>query len=424
MNPLWRASSGLERNFSFGNGTERAMGVSEGYSGACVSAEAKLVDLAAQIFPISPSFGSSEAWDHTSCRYLESGLSFYSDKVTACGVVHHGTGTPELAPYTGGPIPLEEIADRRAELIRKNQVGCESVCRNCPNLVRKVWPKRSGKIDWLGITHFNGCNNACDYCWLQWAENGRGKPNHPSKSYAIIPAIDQLVSRGLLAADAIVDYGGGGEPTLMPEFDELLGRFTRCGAEQWLHTNCVRMPEPVAQGKLDLGKVHVVCSVDSGTPGTYLLLKQRDYFLKVWANLEIYLDRGALVIAKYIMQGNNCSRRDIEGFIQHAYGGGISLLQWDIDLRFPDPSPQIIDGLAYLHHLARAKGLSLTPANIGLKSANREEVISRIESACRALEEQVADDATPPNYAASHSSEEIHGDSQGPSLQTLAITLG
>jgi hypothetical protein len=132
--------------------------------------------------PSEPNFGSDEEWDHSSCRYLESGLSFYSDKIAACGVVHHGTGTPRLASYTGGPFPLEEVALRRAELIKINQIGCESVCRGCPNLIRRVWPKPNGKIDWLGITHFNACNNACDYCWLQWAENGRGRPNHNGRS--------------------------------------------------------------------------------------------------------------------------------------------------------------------------------------------------------------------------------------------------
>jgi hypothetical protein len=344
----------------------------------------------AQPIPSSPSLGSGETWDHTSCRYLESGLSFYSDKITVCGVVHHGTGTPKLASYSGGPIPFEEIALRRAELIRMNQVGGDCVCKNCPNLVRKVWPKPSGKIDWLGITHFNGCNNACDYCWLQWAENGRGRPNHPSKSYAIIPAIDQLINRGLLADDAIIDYGGGGEPTLMPEFDEVLSRFTRCGAEQWLHTNCVRLPEVVAHNRLDLGKVHVVCSVDAGTPETYLAVKQRDHFRQVWANLGTYLARGAIVIAKYIMQENNCSAADIEGFVSLACETGIAFVQWDIDLRFPDPSPGTLNGLAYLHNLARAEGLSLQPANIGLKSANRDIVLARIEAACRLLDETMS----------------------------------
>jgi sulfatase maturation enzyme AslB (radical SAM superfamily) len=210
-----------------------------------------------------------------SCRYLESGLSFYSDRITACGVIHHGTGMPELASYSGGPIPLEEIAVRRAELIRRNQIGCDSVCKGCPNLVREKWSKPSRRIEWLGITHFNLCNNACDYCWLQWAENGRGRPNYPSKSYAVIPAIDQLIDQGLLATDLTVDFGGGGEPTLMPEFDELLVRFTRYGAQQWIHTNCVRLPPPISEGNLDLRKVHIVCSIDAGSRETYRTVKFR-----------------------------------------------------------------------------------------------------------------------------------------------------
>lgn len=338
-------------------------------------------------FPSPPSFGSDGAWDHTSCRYLESGLSFYSDKITACGIVHHGTGTPELATYSGGPVPFEMIALQRAELIRKNQLGCDTPCRNCPNLVRKLWPEPTGKIDWIGITHFNGCNNACDYCWLQWADNGRGRPNHPSKSYAVIPAIEKLIDQGMLAADAIVDFGGGGEPTLTPEFDELFGRLVRSGIEVWLHTNGVRLPESIAHDRLDLKKVHVVCSVDAGTAETYRVVKARNHFCKVSENLKTYRTRGAEVIAKYIMQGNNCSVPDIEGFIGLARQINIPLVVWDIDMRFRDPAPEIIAGLARLHLLARTEGLSILPANIGLNAEDRDGLIAKIQSACRALDD-------------------------------------
>jgi pyruvate-formate lyase-activating enzyme len=336
-------------------------------------------------FPVSASFGSGDSWDHSSCRYLESGLAFYSDKIAACGVIHHGTGMPELAAYSGGPIPFAEIASRRAELIRKNQIGCESPCKGCPNLVRKRWPKPSGRIDWIGITHFNGCNNACDYCWLQWGENGRGKPNHPSRSYAVADLIEEMAANGLIADSAVVDFGGGGEPTLMPEFDRLLVHFARSGSEQWVHTNGVRLPEPVRGGGIDLRKVRIVCSVDAGTPQTYHLVKARDHFRQVWENLAVYRDHGATVIAKYIMQENNGSEKDIEGFVRRARSERIPLLQWDIDLRFPDPSEAIIASLAYLHHLAEIEGLPLSPANIGLKSSNREGVLGRIAQAAGRL---------------------------------------
>lgn len=344
------------------------------------------------IFPASPDFGADEAWDHTSCRYLESGLSFYSDKITACGVIHHGTGMPELAAYSGGPVPLEEIAVRRAELIRKNQIGCDSVCKGCPNLVRKKWPRSSGTIDWLGITHFNLCNNACDYCWLQWAENGRGRPNFPFKTYAVTPAIDELARQGLIGPDLIVDFGGGGEPTLMPEFDELLERFSVGGAEQWVHTNGVRLPRPVFEGRIDLGKVHIVCSVDAGTRETYRLVKTRDHYEEVWTHMAVYLARGAKVMAKYIMQENNCSAQDIEGFVSDGCEAGVSGLLWDIDLRYPAPASEVITGLAHLHHLARLSGLSLAPANIGLKSANRDSVIESVGRAFRALDDKEGSD--------------------------------
>jgi hypothetical protein len=116
-------------------------------------------------------------------------------------------------------------------------------------------------------------------------------------------------------------------------------------------------------------------------------LKLRDHYQQVWSNLALYRDYRANVMAKYIVQENNCSRRDIEGFVRDACEAKVTCLLWDIDLRFPDPPAAIISALAFLHHLAQLNRMSLAPANIGLKSANRDELLGKIENACRALNE-------------------------------------
>jgi pyruvate-formate lyase-activating enzyme len=383
------------------------------FSGASRPANARLLNgaaLAASSRPWAPrssspnvsergSFLSSESPDRTSCRYLESGLCFYSDRIAACGVTHHGTGIPTLAPYSGGPVPFSAIARGRAEIIRRNQISGHGACRGCPNLVRQEWPEPGGSLDWLGITHHNGCNNACDYCWRQWAEGDGPGVERPAASYVIIPAVVELIDGGRLAPDLTVDFGGGGEPTLMPEFDEAFGLFVRRGATIWLHTNAVCLPAPVIQRRLDLSKVHVVCSVDAGTPGTYRTVKQRDHFPRVWANLAAYREGGAEVVAKYLMQGNNCAAAEVAGFIRCALATGIHCLQWDIDMRFPDPTPDIISGLAYLHHLAEREGLSLTPGSIGLNSASRLEICAKVQAARRALAGEDDQDARTPGVA-------------------------
>jgi sulfatase maturation enzyme AslB (radical SAM superfamily) len=219
----------------------------------------------------------SVAQERYSCEYLESGLAFYFDRITACGVVHHQTGSPLPAYYAGGPLPVDEIAANRATIHCENQIGGHAACRSCPNLVRRIWPD-PGVIRWLGLTHFHSCNLACDYCPLQWAENSPklSREYRRVALYDVTSVIRQLIDEGMLASDATIDWGGGGEPTIMPEFDTVFRLLAQNGATQWLHTNAVRLPEPVRKHEVDFGRLRVICSVDAGTSETYRAIKAKD----------------------------------------------------------------------------------------------------------------------------------------------------
>ena len=323
------------------------------------------------------------AEERYSCEYLESGLSFYFDRITACGVTHHQTGMPLLARYAGGPLPIEKIATQRAEIHRENQNGGHAACRSCPNLVRRIWPApKPGSIRWLGLTHFNGCNIACDYCWLQWAENSpRLSRENRRVGYDVTPVVRQLIEDGMLASDATVDWGGGGEPTIMPEFDAVFCMLAQTGVTQWLHTNAVRLPEPVRAHAVDFGRLRVLCSVDSGTPETYRAIKKNDQFERVWKHLAFYHRHGAMVVAKYIMQENNCDRTNLKRFIQRAREAKVDVVLPDIDLRFPDPKREIIEALAFLRYEAVRACLPLQFGSTGVNSAPEFDVEKRVDVA-------------------------------------------
>ena len=326
------------------------------------------------------------AEERYSCEYLESGLAFYFDRITACGVTHHQTGMPLLAYYAGGSLPVEEIAANRAKIHLENQNGAHAACRLCPNLVRRVWhASEDGVIRWLGLTHFNGCNLACDYCWLQWAANSPrlSRYNRRVAAYDVTPVVRQLIDEGILASDATVDWGGGGEPTTMPEFDRVFCLLAQNGATQWLHTNAVRLPEPVLRREVDFGRLRVICSVDSGTPETYRAIKEKDQFERVWENLTFYRQHGAMVAAKYIVQGNNCDRVNLKGFVHRARKAKVDLILPDIDLRFPDPKQEIIEALAFLCYRAFRAGLQFQFGSTGVNSAPELGVKKRVEEVLR-----------------------------------------
>lgn len=210
---------------------------------------------------------------YPSCEWLEGGLAFNRRSLNACLIVHHGRGLPKLCDYNGGEVPWDEVLAARQRIILENQQGGHPACAGCPNLVERQWPEREYPVQLVGIAQFAHCNIYCSYCFLQTQDPASYKDG--LTPYRVAPAIDQLLSQGLMSPRATVDWGGG-EPTIYREFDELLTRVAEMGGTTWLHTNGTRFPAPLARG-IPSGKVGVICSVDAGLPETYLRMKGRDF---------------------------------------------------------------------------------------------------------------------------------------------------
>ncbi len=323
-----------------------------------------------------------------SCEYLQSGLCLSANSVRACAILRAGGGEPPLVePYTGAPLSLEQIESARSEIVRQNRAGGYPACRGCDHLVERAWVAPSHPVRWLGLTNWLACNLECDYCWLQrdgGAERVR-KGEIPPSSYDVAVIVSQLLDKGWLAPDATVDWGGGGEPTTMPGFDELLLRLHNHGVVQWLHTNAVRLPRAVAENHVHGPRLRLLCSVDAGTPETYQAMKQRDALAKVWEHLAAYADRGVSVTAKYIVTERNCSREEIDAFVQAAVAHGRPEIRGDIDYAQPEQSPAVVAGLAYLQWSCHIEGLGCAICGVGVGYAPDSELATRVQKAVAQL---------------------------------------
>ena len=224
---------------------------------------------------------SQEAYP--SCEWIEGGLAFNRASLHTCLIVHHRTGLPIVADYSGGALPLETLLRVREEIRAANQQGGHPECRGCPHLKTKSWPRPRHPIEIVGIAHYAYCNIKCSYCFLQTQDPASFAAG--LKPYSLLPVIHELIEGGHLAPHAIIDWGGG-EPTSYPEFDELLAMLLDHGTFHYLHTNGTRFPAAVRRAPR---RVHVICSVDAGRPETYVRLKQKDYLERVWCVLEDYI---------------------------------------------------------------------------------------------------------------------------------------
>jgi uncharacterized Fe-S cluster-containing radical SAM superfamily protein len=325
--------------------------------------------------------GTSQVDGYYSCRWLEGGLCFSIGALRACAEIHHGRGEPKLMDYAGGALDFNAIHEAKEEIHRQNQQGGHPACRGCPNLVFRRWPARTGKFNWIGITHDARCNLECNYCWLQWADYA---PRHdPARyrrmRYSVLDPIREIFAKDLFENGALIDWGGGGEPTLFDEFDELLTQFSRRNYTQWLHTNGVRVPTAISSAMTDCSNIHILCSVDAGTPETYQRMKKRDEYKLVWHNLLFYRRRGAEVIVKFIVTEENCSRLEILSFIQDVLRHGRPLVLADIDHRFPDVSASILSGLAFMKLKAWSSGLDFAFGETGSDSYPEKQIPALVE---------------------------------------------
>jgi len=311
---------------------------------------------------------------YRSCEWLEGGLAFNRRSLHACLIVHHGRGFPHLVDFNGGEIPVNKVLAARHEIIRQNQNEGHEACRGCPHLVTKQWPEPKYQFDTIGIAQFTHCNIYCNYCYLQTQDPASYAAG--ADPYKVMPAFEQMIRDGLMAPDSLIDWGGG-EPTIYKEFDPVLEMTTRRGARHWVHTNGTCLPKPLKKG-LPANKINILCSVDAGTRETYLKMKKKDFYNLVWKNLAEFKRLGCSVTVKYIMKEDNCTAKDIVPFVNMVRRLGRMTVLIDIDYDYPDPSPEVIEGLRLLKCLCERYRFNSAMGFTGAKFTPELEVESRI----------------------------------------------
>jgi uncharacterized Fe-S cluster-containing radical SAM superfamily protein len=249
-----------------------------------------------------------------SCPKLESGLRLGIEGIHAC----------QLGPFSSPlfwtadeaaeiNITKEMIVEKRKRLFQTLNDDQEDItCRRCHMVKNKHFKDvdftRLGRIDLAATTI---CNLRCNFCGFS-AQNA-----YCASKYDAL-AILREFSPADVEWDSMVDFNGG-EPTLLPDFDEYIDYFTFMRIRVLLYTNGVIFRQSVYDG-LVKGTISWVCtSVDAGTPSSYLHIKKRDYFLQTLKNITRYAyagsQGGGMFAAKYIFCPDNCGDDDVAGFV-------------------------------------------------------------------------------------------------------------
>lgn len=267
---------------------------------------------------------------YKSCKYLEQGISFYSKSIHACCInSNDGGGSVCLKNnFDGISINWEDIRNKTKKFKEDAQKGVlPESCKNCCYLTERKWEKLDYYTDVM-IGHWTECNCNCIYCYK---EQDREK-YEAEKKYKILPIIKEMIEKKLINKKTTINFGGG-EPTVLEEFDDILNELLKAKIKDIrIHTNGIKHSKSIEK-LLKQKKVKIITSIDAGCKETFQAIKKQDSYNTVWDNLKIYAKANNKNIkTKYVLfPGYNDNLTEINEWLQKTKEIGIKNIIFDIE---------------------------------------------------------------------------------------------
>ena len=221
-----------------------------------------------------------------SCHWLNSGIHFAIGNVRFCcyEYLHSKNDNVIIDKYGGSLIDYERFFSFKENYVMLAKSGeVHPNCKGCIYLEEKEWDD-SDYYDHFLFNHWLNCNSKCIYC---------GQSYLPSVSrcqyYNVYPILLDMKKNNLLKStkDSCVVFGGG-EPTLLLEFEKLVYFFIsenfyniRVNSSGIKYSNALEYA-------LKEGAASLVISPDAGSRDVYNKIKRVDAFDIVWENISRY----------------------------------------------------------------------------------------------------------------------------------------
>lgn len=273
---------------------------------------------------------------YISCKWLESGVCFdngvYGSNVKLCCYMSAPGGGNSMIfeDYHGEKINWDEFFRIKNEYrtIQKSGDTVEG-CKGCVFLEEKFWPQ-TDYIDSIIFDHFTKCNCNCTYCYTEEDKKRYNK----LKTYNIYPIIKEMFDKKIIKRGGAIGFGGG-EPTILPEFEKLISLFLKNGFSNIrVPSSGIKFSKIIAKG-ISTGQLSVVISIDSSSRDTYKKIKQTDAFKAVCNNLKKYSKaqkKSFGVISKYIIiPGLNDNIEEIDNWLKFNKENNIQIIVIDIE---------------------------------------------------------------------------------------------
>ena len=311
--------------------------------------------------------------EYPSCRWVEGGLSFIQGRLRVCPNCVEDGGTPGLMRFASGQIPVREILRLRKLIILANQNGGFSPCNNCVFRTKKRWEPKQHLFDIICIAHSTACNLICEYCY-----------SVPEKRYLqplsgiprLKPTFEHLIENSYLSPKSIIQWGGG-EPTIVPEFDELFNYLGHYGVNSEVYSNGVKLSKIVLNA-LAANQAGIMISLDAGTRRSYAMIKGKDHYGRVVANIATYAAANPYrTIMKMIISRNNVS--DVTPFFETAERAGVRVVCYDVLMYQKHIDHEVIDASALFCYESEKRGLQCLKGEVGFIYRPGDKIDERID---------------------------------------------
>ena len=318
-------------------------------------------------------------------------IFFQAATIAGCCANLKTGALPYVGSYgPGGVIDVDELARTKgAHLAAVRRGETPEACRECPS-----WElhDRSDDTPYLfndiNIGHHTACNTDCYYCMTN--SNSAPKPVAARAAAPLFPVFKEMVERGYIDPDAIIRFGGG-EPTILPEFEKLVDYFIDVGRRFFINSSGVRY-SPAIERMLRNGRAgsRLVISIDSASRETYEIIKGFDLAKRVWDNIARYASIGPDVLeVKYIVLPENT--HETGDFVRKCHDIGVRRVSIDLNSRpiifglKNSLTEEMIESIAVLIYEAKKRGISVYHSGSGYALWQEEDGERRVKAALARL---------------------------------------
>ena len=250
-------------------------------------------------------------------------------------------------------IDVARILTAKRELYDSINRGEETQCSGCPFLTLDMWGDLDKlKINILSIEPHTVCNMKCTYCSETYYGGLKAK-------YNLRKLLEHFLMEGAFSEDIDIVWGGG-EPTLMDDFEENFSLFAQKLKPKSikLFTNAIKYSS-VIEKYLSNGLLTITISTDAGTKETFKKVRGVEALEKVFCNIKRYHNTASSgVVIKYILTEDNCSFEEIDKFLGqlNKYELNKSHFQLSADFKNQDLGNEQAKSLMYLYKELVRKG--------------------------------------------------------------------